>query len=32
MEEFIKLTQTPIVIYYGDFIPDEAVQNPGQEQ
>ena len=32
MEEFIKLTQIPIVIYYGDFIPEEAVQNPGQEQ
>lgn len=32
MAEFMKLTEIPIVIYYGDFIPEEAVQNPGQEQ
>ncbi len=30
--EFKRLTQIPIIIYYGDFIPDEPVKNPGQEQ
>lgn len=30
--EFDKLTKIPIVIYYGDFIPNEPVANPGQEQ
>lgn len=30
--EFEKLTQIPAVIYYGDYIPDEPVENPGQEQ
>ncbi len=30
MQEFMKLTKIPIVIYYGDFIPDEPVENPGQ--
>lgn len=32
MSEFNRLTQIPIIIYYGDFIPDQPVQNPGQEQ
>ncbi|MGB0778469.1 MAG: alpha/beta hydrolase [Flavobacteriaceae bacterium] len=33
LETFIKLTQIPIVIYYGDYIPEEEVlDNPGQEQ
>lgn len=32
MEEFKKLTQIPIVIYYGDYIPTEPVENPAQEQ
>ena len=27
-EDFQKLTRFPIVIYYGDFIPDKAVDNP----
>jgi hypothetical protein len=31
-EEFKKLTQIPIIIYYGDYIPAEPVENPGQEQ
>jgi hypothetical protein len=31
-EEFKKLTQIPIIIYYGDYIPSEPVENPGQEQ
>lgn len=30
--EFDKLTKIPIVIYYGDFIPDQSVNIPGQEQ
>ncbi len=30
--DFEKLTQIPIVIYYGDNIPDEPSTNPGQEQ
>lgn len=30
--EFEKLTKIPIVIFYGDFIPDRPVENPGQEQ
>jgi len=32
MSEFKKLTEIPIVIYYGDFIPTEPVPYPGQEQ
>jgi pimeloyl-ACP methyl ester carboxylesterase len=30
--EFLKLTKIPVVIYYGDFIPDAPTTNPGQEQ
>lgn len=29
--EFLKLTKIPIVIYYGDFIPDKPSDNPGQD-
>ncbi|WP_128152776.1 alpha/beta hydrolase [Apibacter raozihei] len=29
MDEFMKLTKIPIVIYYGDYIPTERVENPG---
>lgn len=29
--EFNKLTKIPIVIFYGDFIPDTPVANPGQD-
>jgi pimeloyl-ACP methyl ester carboxylesterase len=29
--EFLKLTKIPIVIYYGDFIPKEPSDNPGQD-
>jgi hypothetical protein len=32
MAEFIQLTKIPIVIYYGDNIPDNPSTNPGQEQ
>ncbi|MBN2480702.1 MAG: alpha/beta fold hydrolase [Bacteroidales bacterium] len=31
MNDFLKLTKIPIVIYYGDFIPAEPVANPGQD-
>lgn len=30
-EEFEKLTRMPIIIYYGDYIPDEPCENPGQD-
>lgn len=29
MDEFLKLTKIPIIIYYGDNIPDEPDPNPG---
>lgn len=29
--EFMKLTKIPIIIYYGDFIPDKPSDNPGQD-
>ena len=29
MEDFMKLTKIPIIIYYGDFIPEKQVENPG---
>ena len=31
MDEFMQLTKIPIVIYYGDFIPEEPNPNPGQD-
>lgn len=31
LDEFMKLTRVPIIIYYGDFIPKEPVANPGQD-
>jgi hypothetical protein len=31
MEQFMQLTKIPIVIYYGDFIPDLPMDNPGQD-
>jgi hypothetical protein len=30
--QFKQLTKIPIIIYYGDYIPLEPTQNPGQEQ
>jgi hypothetical protein len=30
--DFTLLTQIPIIIYYGDNIPDKPSKNPGQEQ
>lgn len=32
LSEFMQLTKIPIVIYYGDNIPDKPSVNPGQEQ
>lgn len=32
MSDFMKLTKIPILIYYGDNIPDKPSVNPGQEQ
>ncbi|WP_165929621.1 alpha/beta hydrolase [Pseudocnuella soli] len=32
MSEFMKLTRVPILIYYGDNIPAQSSENPGQEQ
>lgn len=31
MADFTKLTKIPIVIYYGDFIPEKPIDNPGQD-
>ncbi|SHJ83317.1 hypothetical protein SAMN02745165_03302 [Malonomonas rubra DSM 5091] len=31
LDEFMKLTKIPIVIYYGDFIPAEPTDIPGQD-
>ena len=31
MSEFKQLTKIPIIIYYGDFIPEEPNANPGQD-
>ena len=32
LSDFMQLTKVPIVIYYGDNIPEQASTNPGQEQ
>jgi len=32
VSEFMELTKIPIVIYYGDNIPETPVANPGQDQ
>lgn len=31
MSDFQKLTKIPIIIYYGDFIPEKPMDNPGQD-
>jgi hypothetical protein len=31
MADFMKLTKIPIIIYYGDNIPDKPMDNPGQD-
>jgi hypothetical protein len=30
-EDFLKLTKIPIIIYYGDFIPEKYDENPGAD-
>ncbi|MBU0994164.1 MAG: alpha/beta fold hydrolase [Proteobacteria bacterium] len=32
LPDFMKLTTIPIVIYYGDNIPEKPMENPGQDQ
>lgn len=32
LKDFMKLTRIPIIIYYGDNIPDHPVDSPGKEQ
>jgi hypothetical protein len=32
LSDFMKLTKIPIVIYYGDNIPEKPVENPGEDQ
>ncbi len=31
MDDFMKLTKIPIIIYYGDFIPEKPDPNPGTD-
>jgi hypothetical protein len=31
LSDFLQLTKIPIVIYYGDNIPDKPIDNPGQD-
>lgn len=31
MADFMKLTKIPIIIYYGDYIPEQPDPNPGQD-
>ena len=31
LHDFMKLTRIPIIIYYGDFIPESPMDNPGQD-
>jgi len=31
LSDFMKLTKIPIIIYYGDFIPEKPIDNPGQD-
>lgn len=31
LSDFIKLTKIPVIIYYGDFIPDKPMDNPDQD-
>lgn len=32
LSDFMKLTKIPIIIYYGDYIPEQPSTNPGQDQ
>jgi len=31
LSDFMKLTKIPVIIYYGDFIPEKPIDNPGQD-
>ncbi len=31
LPEFMKLTKVPIIIYYGDYIPEKPTESPGQD-
>jgi hypothetical protein len=31
VSDFMKLTKIPVIIYYGDNIPDKPIDNPGQD-
>jgi len=31
LQDFLQLTKIPIVLYYGDYIPEHPSQNPGQD-
>jgi pimeloyl-ACP methyl ester carboxylesterase len=31
LSDFMKLTKIPVIIYYGDFIPQKPMDNPGQD-
>jgi hypothetical protein len=31
LSDFMKLTKIPVIIYYGDNIPDKPIDNPGQD-
>jgi len=32
MEDFKRITKIPIIIYYGDYIPEQPSESPGQDQ
>ena len=32
LSEFMRLTKMPIIIFYGDYIPEKPMANPGQDQ
>lgn len=32
LSDFMKLTKIPIVVYYGDYIPEQPSANPGRDQ
>lgn len=31
LDDFMKLTEIPIMLYYGDYIPEQPSDNPGQD-
>ena len=32
MDEFTRLTRIPVIIFYGDNIPEKPMENPAQDQ